>query len=887
MNREYKNIEIKTFVQKILQIFIAAMMVGIFVCTGIFFTKLHQIDINYDINNHIHEIMLDNQELMLNIERPSIYANFENSGKKLSEIDVKTNELIQILKNNKQLNANEEEKIKSSIEKLKQYIKDFNSLLGTSGSDFKSFNVLYSQSKLVDVKQNVLEYIFATKISVSSIKGYIEFLDSLIENNTKQIIDYKTQLIELKQNYAKTKLDKDKEYIELLEDKISTIDDEKTYLILSRKLLDGVKKLHEEKNEIKNFTDFENILTQLKLQVLSKIEHLEKTNDQLVLVGAIFAVLLIFTTFIIFKYSLDLTSALNILYKAFLNSPIQQVLINTKNKKNLYAEYVNDTFTFNVHAPTEQSESIRKAQAVNFYDSLDGIIDLTDSAKGFDYGTLIQESHSKIQAYNENDITSRKETRFFSVFRKNLGDNIELINKVDVTKKILQIKDYKTKLDNMQKKLDTDSLTGLLSLQALQDRELKDDKANKNNIFLYLKIDNFNDLRLNYSTIMIDEIIKIFANSLKNALNVKNNDEVLKSTSIYHLQLDEFCIVYKNHEEAMAAADLIQNHFKTQTMNSTRGKKNKFELKINSGMELKDLELNIGISSERDIRKSNQEIINRLAQAILASYETIKTKEPYCVYKEGLSIEKQHAEQQRVVGQIRYALENDKIFVVCQGVHNSITKEVSYYEVLVRLRDEHNNIVSPGLFLDVARKVGLYKDIQEVVINKVFDLIEQYPNANFSINLANSDIINKETRDVFEGRLEKCSRPEALCVEILESESIDKYDDLSNFLKSISFRGCKIAIDDFGSGYSNFYRLLKIKFDYLKIDGSIIESLVIDNNARTVLETLVGFAHKQGYEVVAEFVKNQEILKIVQDYGIEKAQGYELSKPEEPHNIFI
>lgn len=882
MNREYKNIEIKTFVQRILQIFITALMVGIFVCTGIFFTKLHKIDVNYDINNHIHEIMLDNQELMLNIERPSIYANFESSGRKLSEIDTKTSELIALLKENRQLNKAEEEKLSQSLEKLKNYVKEFNSLLGTSGSDFKSFNVLYAQSKLIDVKQNVLEFIFATKISISSIKNYVDFLDTLIENNNNLILEYKNTIASLKQE-SKIKTDD----IKLLEDRIKAVDEEKTYLILSRKLLHGVKQLHEEKEEIKNFTDFENILTQLKLQVLTKIEHLETTNEQLILVGAIFALLLVFVTFIIFKYSLDLTRALDILYKAFLNSPIQQILINTKNKKNLYIEYVNDTFTFNINTPTEQSENVRKAQAMNFYDSLHGVIDLNDNAKGFDYGTLIQESHNKIQEYNENDITGRKETRFFSIFRKSIGDNIELINKVDVTKKILQIKDYKTKLDNMQKKLDTDSLTGLLSLQALQDKELKDDKSNKNNIFLYLKIDNFNDLRLNYSTIMIDEIIKTFARSLKNALNVKDNDEVLKTTNIYHLQLDEFCIVYKNHEEAMAAADLIQKHFKAKNVNPIMGKKNKFELQINQNMELKDLELNIGISSERDIRKTNQEVINRLAQAILASYETIKTKEPYCVYREGLSIEKQHAEQQRVVAQIRYALDNDKIFVVCQGVHNSLTKEVSYYEVLVRLKDEHNNIVSPGLFLDVARKVGLYKNIQEVVINKVFDLIENYPEAKFSINLANSDIINKETRDVFESRLARCSRPEALCVEILESESIDKYDDLSNFLTSISLRGCKIAIDDFGSGYSNFYRLLKIKFDYLKIDGSIIESLVVDNNARTVLETLVGFAHKQGYEVVAEFVKNQEILKIVQDYGIEKAQGYELSKPEEPHNIFI
>lgn len=887
MSREYKNIEIKTFVQRILQLIICALIIGIFICTGIFFTKLHQIDVNYNINNHIHEIMLDNQELMLKIKGPSIYANFEISGKKLGDIDIKTTELINILKNNDYLDFKEEEHIKKSIDDLKHHVKEFNSLSGTVGSDFKSFNVLYAQAKLVEIKQNILEFIFVNKVNLKDIASYISYLNTLVINSEEQLAKYRPELLEYKKSYEKTKDENILKNYEDLKTKIESIDNERSYLMLSKKLLNGVKSLYEQKLEIINYSDFEDILTRLKLRILTNIKNLETANDQLVLVDAIFSILIVFVTLIIFKYSSDLTKSLIILYRAFLNSPIQQVLLRVKDKNEARIEYVNESFTNNSQAQNNQTQEGKYEQANTFYKSLDGIIDLDESARGFEYGTLVQEIHNKIEPYNENESVNKKETRFFSIFRKNIGDDVELINKVDVTKKILQIKDYKTKLDNMQKKLDTDSLTGLLSLQALQDRELREDKATKNNIFLYLKIDSFNDLRLNYSTILIDEIIKSFANSLKNALNVKNNNEVLKTTSIYHLQLDEFCIVYKSHEEAIQAADLINDHFKTNNNVFIRGKKNKFELKINENLELKDLELNIGISSERDIRKTNQEVINRLAQAILASYETAKTKEPYCVYKEGLITEKQHAEQQRVVAQIRYALDNDKVFVACQGVHNSITKEVSYYEVLVRLKDENNNVVSPGLFLDVARKVGLYKDIQEVVINKVFDLLEKYPRASFSINLANSDIINKETRDIFLSRLEQCSRPEALCVEILESESIDRYDDLANFLELISFRGCKIAIDDFGSGYSNFYRLLKIKFDYLKIDGSIIESLVVDSNARTVLETLVGFAHKQGYEVVAEFVKNAEILKIVQDYGIEKAQGYELSKPEEPHNIFI
>ena len=892
MNKIYKNVEVKNFAKNSLKIISCIFSIAFFISFLLLFEKLNKIDNNYDINNDISDIILDSQELMLNIERPSIYTNFESSGQKLADISMKSKDLIILLKKNDLITDKEELELTNSIDKLKTYVMDFNSLLGTSGAEFKSFDTLYTKSRLVNIKQNVLEFIFSTKINLDELEEYINELKQINEENNEELNKTNKKIIALKKQLLNNKPNVEKllEKIENLEKYIEEVESKNSFLSISINLLNTIKHLHELKNEIKNFSEFNDILIKLKLKILKNINYLNEEKSQIISVALILGALLLFVIIMIFKFSYDLGKILIVLHKAFLTSPIQQILINTKNKDNVYAEYINDNFTFNTFAPTEQSENVRKAEALSFYESIEDIVDASDNAKGFDFGTLVQESHNEVQLYNEDAVTNRKEVRFFSVFRKTLDKDYEHINKVDVTKKILQIKDYKTRLINMQKKLNTDNLTGLLSLQALQDRELREDKTNKNNIFLYLKIDNFNDLRLNYSTLIVDEIIKCFANSLKNALNSEDDDAMLKKINIYHLQLDEFCIVYSTLEDAINAANLIQEHFKSNNQHinvNQEERKNKFNLKINDSFEINDLELNIGISSDRDIRKSNQEILNRLAQAVIASYETVLTKAPFCVYKEGLKIEEQHAEQQKIISLIRYGLDHDRFFVVCQGVHNAMTKEVNYYEVLVRLRDKDNNVISPGVFLDVARKTGLYKDIQEVVINKVFDLIEKYPNAKFSINMANSDINTKDTRTLFENRLAICPRPEALCIEILESEGIDKYEDIASFLNDISKKGCKIAIDDFGSGYSNFYRLLKIKFDYLKIDGSIIESLLRDEKARIVLETLVGFAHRQGYEVVAEFVKNAEILKIVQEYGIEKAQGYELSKPEEPQNIFI
>ena len=109
---------------------------------------------------------------------------------------------------------------------------------------------------------------------------------------------------------------------------------------------------------------------------------------------------------------------------------------------------------------------------------------------------------------------------------------------------------------------------------------------------------------------------------------------------------------------------------------------------------------------------------------------------------------------------------------------------------------------------------------------------------------------------------------------------MDDYEIINAFIRRVKGYGCKISIDDFGSGYSNYYRILELDVDNIKIDGSIIKKLPFDQNARVLVETIVNFASKQGYKVVAEFVSSPEILEQVKLFGIKYAQGFLLGKPQ-------
>ena len=115
--------------------------------------------------------------------------------------------------------------------------------------------------------------------------------------------------------------------------------------------------------------------------------------------------------------------------------------------------------------------------------------------------------------------------------------------------------------------------------------------------------------------------------------------------------------------------------------------------------------------------------------------------------------------------------------------------------------------------------------------------------------------------------------------EILESE-IANYDIVAEFIKLIKNKGALIAIDDFGSGYSNFERILALEIDYIKIDSSLIKNILTDVNSRLIVELIINFAKKANKKTVAEFVSNEEIFEECKKLGINYFQGFYLDEPK-------
>jgi EAL domain-containing protein (putative c-di-GMP-specific phosphodiesterase class I) len=196
--------------------------------------------------------------------------------------------------------------------------------------------------------------------------------------------------------------------------------------------------------------------------------------------------------------------------------------------------------------------------------------------------------------------------------------------------------------------------------------------------------------------------------------------------------------------------------------------------------------------------------------------------------------------------------------------------------------DENGQTVylSPYFFFDVAIKTKQYLSLSNVVISKAFaDL--QKTEKMITLNLSFKDIMDSDFNESLNKHLDKVDSDakERIVFEILESDYITDYRILEEFIKTYRSQGIKIAIDDFGTGYSNFAHILKIRPDYIKIDGSLIKNINEDKNSYEMVKSIIDFTKALNIRVVAEFIHNEEVFNTVMELGVDEFQGFYLGEP--------
>ncbi len=394
-----------------------------------------------------------------------------------------------------------------------------------------------------------------------------------------------------------------------------------------------------------------------------------------------------------------------------------------------------------------------------------------------------------------------------------------------------------------------DLLTGIFNNIAL----IKKLKSNTNRTYMLLNMDNFSNINSAYGyetgNIVLIEIVRLLS-------LVKPND-----FDIYRFCADKFVLVSDNsysRDMLISTAESILSFF------------NASSILIDDEIPV-PASFSIGISTALGT--------TALTQAELALKEIRKSRKNY-FYIYDQKLENLEVQQENVywINRIKEAILDEDIVVHYQPLYNNKTHKIEKYECLSRIYDD-GRYVSPFEFMDAASQTRVLHLMTQSVIQQSF---KKFSNTTyeFSINITKDDLFMQYLEPFL---LKNCAKynidPSRVVLEILEDITSLNDKTILDQLHSFKFNGFQIAIDDFGAEHSNFSRLLEFKPDYLKIDGAFIKNIENDNNSRLITESIAGICKKSNIKVIAEFIHNEGVQKIIEKIGIDFSQGYYIGAP--------
>lgn len=215
----------------------------------------------------------------------------------------------------------------------------------------------------------------------------------------------------------------------------------------------------------------------------------------------------------------------------------------------------------------------------------------------------------------------------------------------------------------------------------------------------------------------------------------------------------------------------------------------------------------------------------------------------------------------------------------------------NWFEVLIRMKDDNGNLIYPNHFLPVMQHYKMMPAIDQWVVGEFFSLYERFlagrPQTRpqntpwmFNINISGASFDCESFWEFVQEQFDKYHLPPALiCFEITETTAITNFNTAIQWIRKLKNMGCRLAIDDFGSGLASFHYLRYLPIDYIKIDGSIIKNSSDDTIDYTMVSAINQLAHLMGIKTIAEFVEDQTIYEKIQAAGVDYAQGYHISKP--------
>ncbi len=414
-----------------------------------------------------------------------------------------------------------------------------------------------------------------------------------------------------------------------------------------------------------------------------------------------------------------------------------------------------------------------------------------------------------------------------------------------------------------------DYLTGLENRWAFHEKLLKSmeeaEERDKKIAILFLDIDRFKELNDTEGHILGDKILRAAGSRLFSVVEER--------TTVSRIGSDEFTIILENStpKEAEQCASRILSAFE--------------EPFAFAGKEF-HISLSIGICIFPDDGNDLETLLKNADMAMFrAKAEGGAT---YQFYRQEMSEETKERIDLR--NRLFGAIERNELALYFQPIYKGFDKLVGF-EALLRWFDPKLGVIPPEKFIPIAEESGLIVPLGEWVLNVACSYIKNlqidgHKNLRVSVNLSAKQFHRRDLLDVLEKVLKRIELdPSNLELEITERTAVMDIESTTAMLFALSSKGVRLAIDDFGAGYSSMTYLKRFPIHRIKIDMSFIKELESDPKDRAIVKAIITMAHGLGLEVVAEGVETEGQLKILSEIGCDHYQGHYFGKAA-PINSF-
>jgi len=414
-----------------------------------------------------------------------------------------------------------------------------------------------------------------------------------------------------------------------------------------------------------------------------------------------------------------------------------------------------------------------------------------------------------------------------------------------------------------------DELTSLLNRQNFE-REVRlilnrSNQLHKNGALLFIDVDRF---------CLVNELEGFeVGDRLLVAVVLIIRKLIAKSDLFSRIGSDEFCLFIKNK-----TADEVKQF-------AEKIRKAVYEYRFCTGDTCYSISVSVGISglSTTTVVYHPNELISRARHACNMAKENGRNL--VWEYNEQDTAVRERSRDIYLVPLIKKALLDDSFFLVFQPIVNLYSGEVSHYEVLIRMRGDDNEVISPLEFVPVAERMGLIHSIDLWVLENAIEFLAKLPvdkaNISLSINLSSVAFQDTSLLPTIKEKLELTwVDARRITFEITETAAVENFEKTRDMITKIRALGCKFALDDFGAGFCSFNYLKTFTVDYVKIDAQFIRNLTNNPTDQILVKSMTDLVANLGKKTIAEYVDTPEAIEKLREIGVNFGQGYIFGKPE-------